>query len=126
MVEGLEAVPGFSGGGYINECKQDSGDNLQHETREGCATENVKPTRGFAWNRMLGSLANRLTHLQAQIEPLADFWDQAHVVPPRFVLAARPGVGISPALIKILRSSILWLYWNNPRSGGPEAREPSW
>src|SRR6266436_2985013 len=126
MVKGLEAVPCLSRRRDVDHRKQDSGDNLQHETGERGAAENVKPTRGLAWNRMLGSLANRPTQLQSQIEPLADFLNQAHVIPPRFVFAARPGVGIWPALIKIFPSSILWLYWNNPRSGGPDAREPSW
>jgi hypothetical protein len=34
-------------------------------------------------------------------------------------------VGILPALIISEPSTTLWSYSNNPRSGGPEAREPS-
>src|SRR5216683_8162166 len=107
MVQGLEAVPCLSRRGDIDQRQQDSGDYLQHETRERGAAKNVKPTCGLAWNRMLGRLAKRRAKLQSQIEPLADSLDQAHVVPRCFVLAARPGVGISPALMRSFPCSIL-------------------
>src|SRR6266478_6602895 len=110
MVKGLEAVPCLSRRRDIDQREQDASDNLQHETRERGAAEHIEPTCGLARNRMLGSLANRPTQLQSQIEPLTDFLNQAHVVPSRFVFAVRPGVGISPALIKIFPSSSLCLY----------------
>ena len=110
VIESLEAVPRLSGRRHIDQRKQYAGDNLQHKTRERGAAEYVEPTCGLARNRMPGSFANRRTKLQPEIEPLADFLNQAHVVPPGLVSAARPGVGISPALIKIFPSSILWLY----------------
>ena len=36
-----------------------------------------------------------------------------------------PGVGISPALISSIPRSTRYGYSNRPRSGGPDAREPS-
>jgi hypothetical protein len=41
------------------------------------------------------------------------------------MLAWFANVGILPALIISVSSAILCSYSNKPRSGGPEAREPS-
>src|SRR3982074_2406088 len=87
VIEGLEAVPRLSCRRHVNQRKQYARDNLEHETRESGAAENVEPTRGLTWNRMLGCLANRRPELQPQIEPVTDFLDQAHVVFPPALLA---------------------------------------
>src|SRR6202051_427349 len=107
MIQDLEAAPSLSCRWHINQREQYASDNLDHEARERSAAENVEPAGGFTRNGMLGRLSNRRAQLQAQIEPLTEFLDQAHVVPPRVVLAARPGVGISPALMRSFPSSIL-------------------
>ena len=97
MVQDLKAAPCLSRRGHVDQCQEYAGDNLEHEARERCAAENIKPACGLARNRMFGRLANRRAHLQTQIEPVSKCLDQAHVVSPRVVLPARPGVGISPA-----------------------------
>jgi len=73
MVKGLEAVPCLPRRRDIDQREQDASDNLQHKTRERGAAEYIEPTCGLARNRMLGSLANRPTQLQSQIEPLPIF-----------------------------------------------------
>src|SRR6202047_4366963 len=107
MIECLEAVPSLSRRRHVDEGEQYAGDNLEHETCECGAAENIEPACGLTWNRMLGCLANWSAKLQPQVKPVAQFLDQAHVVPPRFRFAARPGVGISPALMRSFPPSIL-------------------
>src|SRR5229473_405549 len=82
--------------------------NLEHETCESGAAEYIEPACGLARNRVFGSFANRRSKLQPEIEPVAEFLDQAHVVfPPALLAAGSPGVGISPALMRSFPSSIL-------------------
>src|SRR6266478_2313553 len=100
VIESLEAVPCLSCRRHIDQRQQYAGNDLEHETRQRGAAEHIEPARGLTRNWMLGRLANRSAKLQPQIEPLAQFLDQAHVVSPCFVFAARPGVGISPALMR--------------------------
>src|ERR1700720_2068598 len=100
MIESLKAGPGIPSGRHVNEGKQYARDKLQDEHGEGGAAEDIKPARSLAGNRVLGGLANRRAQLQPEIKPFGDFLDQAHVAAPPFWLAARPGVGISPALMK--------------------------
>src|ERR1700688_1660548 len=107
MIQGLEAAPRLACRRHINQREQYASDNLDHEARERSAPENIEPAGGFTRNGMLGRLSNRRGQLQAQIEPLTEFLDQAHVVPPRVVLAARPGFGISQALMRSFPSSTL-------------------
>src|ERR1700688_2158887 len=107
MIQRLEAAPRLACRRHINQREQYSSDNLDHEARERGAAENIEPAGGFTRNGMLGRLSNRRAQLQAQIEPLPEFADQTHVAPPRAGLAARPGVGIAPALIRSFPSSIL-------------------
>lgn len=107
MIESLKAVPRLSRRRHVDEGEQYAGDNLEHETRESGAAENIEPTCGLTRNRVFGRLANRRAKLQSQVEPVAELSDQAHVVPPLFTFAARPGVGISPALMRSFPSSTL-------------------
>ena len=85
VIEGLQAVPRLSGGRHIDQRKQYACDKLEHETGERGAAENIKPACSIPGNGMHGCFANRRSELQAQIEPVPDFLDQAHV-------------GLSPAL----------------------------
>src|ERR1700686_4392653 len=110
MIQGLEAAPRLACRRHINQREQYASDNLDHEARERGAAENIEPAGSFTRNRVFGRVANQRAHLQPQIQPLPKFADQAHVASPRAVLAARPGVGIAPALIRIFPSSILWVY----------------
>ena len=107
VIEGLETVPGFSGGRHVNERQHDAGNDLQHEHDEGGAAKNIKPARGFARNGMLHGLADGRAKLEARVQPLADGFDQTHVRISRTILEAWPGVGISPALINSFPLSIL-------------------
>ena len=97
MIQGLKAVPRFSSGRNIYEREQNAGNDLEDEDRQCSAAKNIEPACGFLRNGMLDRLANRRSHLQPQIEPLAESLDQTHFVPPRGAFAARPGVGNSPA-----------------------------
>ena len=78
MIERLQAVPRFSCGRHVNHCEQNAGHNLHDEDDERGAAENVKPAGGVAWHGMFGGFANGGRKLQARIEPVADFSDQAH------------------------------------------------
>ena len=125
MVQGLETTPGLAGGWNVNHRKQNSGDELQEEDGERGAAEHVPPTGRVARHWMLRDFANGSRKLQAPVEPLADLRNQAHggFFPTRAALG--PGVGSSPAWIVTKPFSILDGYSKRPRSGGPEAREPS-
>src|SRR5947209_17942438 len=83
MVESLKAVPRLSRGWHIDQRKQNACHELEYETCQRSAAENIKPACGITWNQVLGRLANRCSKLQTQIEPVTHFLDQAHVgLPP--------------------------------------------
>src|ERR1700735_829463 len=132
VIQDLQAIPCFPGGWNVNQRQHDAGNDLQHEHYESSAAKNIKPAGRFARHWMFDCFANDIAHLQARIEPIANGLDQAHGFISRtifeygFEFAARPGVGISVALIISFPVSIRYWYSNSPRSGGPEAREPSW
>ena len=52
MVENLQTVPGFSGGGHIEEGEQNASDNLKPEHSERGAAKNVRPAGCFARYRV--------------------------------------------------------------------------
>src|SRR5229473_5055041 len=106
MIQDLEAAPGLSRRRHINQREQYPRDQLEHETRQRSASENIEPAGSFTRNEVLGLLANRGAQLQPQIEPVSNCLDQAHVFLPRVVLTARPGVGISPAWMRSFPLSI--------------------
>ena len=126
MIDRLQAVPSFASGGNVDDREKNAGDNLQDENGERRAAEDVEPARGVSRHGMLGGLAHGGRDLQARFEPVADFSDQVHGSFPMWIKAlGLPGVGNSPALMRSFPSSILYGYSKRPRSGGPEAREPS-
>ncbi len=126
VIQILQTVPRLAGGRDINECQHDSGDELQKEHDEGGASKHIPPTGRVLRHGMLGNFTDGRGKLQSPVKPLPDLSDQAHrgFFPRRAALA--PGVGNSPAWIETKPSCILCGYSNNPRSGGPEARDPSW
>src|SRR5713226_10587261 len=87
VIEGLEAVPRLSRRRHVDQRKQYAGDNLEQETCERGAAENIEPACSLARNRVLGSLADRPAQLQPEVEPLADFLHQEHVVFPPALFA---------------------------------------
>ena len=111
VIENLQAVPCFSRGGHIKEREQNAGDKLEHEHRERGAAENVSPACGLARDRVLHGLPDRRGKLQARIEPVAHFLDQAHGGFPAEMLirlaVGAPVVGISPAWINRFPCSTL-------------------
>src|SRR5712691_7412246 len=115
VIEGLETVPSFIGGGHVNQRQHDAGNDLQHEHDESSAAENIKPARGFARNGMLHGLADGRAKPEARVQPLSGGFDQAHGRISRTILEAWPGVGIWPALINSFPLSILESFSNNPR-----------
>ena len=62
-------MPGFRGGGHVDEREQNASDNLKQENHESSAAENIEPARGFAWNGMLCSFTDGAAKLQARIHP---------------------------------------------------------
>src|SRR5207253_11470155 len=119
------------------------------------AAKYVEPARRVARYRMLRRFSNRSGELQATVKPLPDLSDHAHVFVflskafvsleadnllsmetnsfraphgalfPKREAVGDPGVGNSPARIVTIPSCTLYGYSNSPRSGAPEAREPS-
>src|SRR5882724_7322216 len=126
VIQHLEAIPSLAGRGHVNKSQQDPCDNLEHEHCKRGASENVEPARCLARHWMFRHFGYRRAELQALIEPRADLLYQAHVfVPLIWIRADGPGVGNSPALITRFPPSILYWCSNKPRSGGPDARDPS-
>src|SRR5260370_9138604 len=77
---------------------------------------------------MFGNSADRRGKLQELVEPLPNVRNQGARGGffPRRGAAGDPGVAGSPAWMVTRPSCTLYGYSNRPRSGGPEAREPSW
>src|SRR5882672_8620182 len=107
VIQSLKAIPGLPGGGHVNQRQQDSGDNLEYKNNERGAAKHVEPAGGFARDGMLRSFAKGGTHLQASIEPIANCLNQTHFCIPELMMEEEPGVGTSPAFMKIFPSSIL-------------------
>src|SRR5215470_3973937 len=132
MVQSLQAAPGFRARGHIDQREQNSSYNLQHEDSQGRAAKHVPPTGGISRHRMFGHFTDRRRKLEAAIKPGSDLCKRdfrihdAHggLSPVSWAIAA-PGVGSSPAWMVTRPLSILYGYSKRPRSGGPEAREPS-
>ena len=87
MVESLKAVPRLSRGGHIDQRKQNASHELEYETCERSAAENIEPACSVAGNRVLGRFADRRSKLETQIEPVTHFLDQAHAGLPPAVFA---------------------------------------
>src|SRR6266566_6726338 len=124
-VQNLQASPSLAGGRDIDEGEEDSREKLESEYSESRAAEDIKPTRCFTRHGVLHRLADQRAELKPLIEPCANVFDQAHGGLVRRNAAELPGVGISPALMNSFPFWILKRYSNRPRSGGPDAREPS-
>ena len=124
-IEGLQAVPGLAGRGHIDEGEKDAGRDLDREGRQRRAAEHIGPTRGIPRSGMRHRFPNGRAKLEPRVDPTRDRVDQAHGGPSFDRFAERPGVGISPALIRRFPRSTRVAYSNRPRSGGPEARAPS-
>src|SRR5262249_26327437 len=127
VVQRLQTAPRFRARRHINQCQQYSSDNLQHENRQRGAAKHVPPASRISRHRMFRHLANRRRKLQTSVEPVTNASNhEAHGgFSPVSVAMAAPGVGSSPAWIVSKPFSTLYGYSKRPRSGGPDAREPS-
>ncbi len=72
VVQVLQAVPGFPGGGNVDQRQHDAGEDLQDEDGERGAAEDVEPAGRVARHPMLHRLADGAAQLQSRVEPLAD------------------------------------------------------
>jgi hypothetical protein len=128
VIQGLQAAPCFLPRGHIHQREQDSRHNLQHEHRQRRTAEHIPPTGGIPRHGMIRDFANWPRKLEPMVEPGTDFLNHdAHGgLSPLSLAIDAPGVGSSPAWMVIRPFSILYGYSKSPRSGGPEAREPSW
>jgi hypothetical protein len=97
VVQGLQTIPGFCCGRHVDERQENSGRKLQQKDDQRSTAEHVPPARRVARHRMFHHVANRRRQLEAQIEPFADFCDQAHGGRFPALDAVGPGVGNSPA-----------------------------
>ena len=125
MVQRLQAAPRLVGGWHVHHREENAGRELQAEDDQRGAAEDVPPAGRVARHRMFRGVADRRRQLQAVIDPFGNRGDHAHGGLSRSSAAFGPGVGSSPARIVTTPSSILIGYSKSPRSGGPEAREPS-
>src|SRR5262249_7171114 len=125
VVQGLKTAPRLAGRRDVNQRQKNSRHELQDEYSEGGATENIKPTCRVSRHWMFSGLADGCCELQAPIKPFSNLCHPAHggFFPERAAL--NPGVGSSPAWMVINPFSTLCGYSKRPRSGGPDAREPS-
>ena len=138
----------MTGGGRVDERKENAGDDLKAQDDGGCAAEYIPPTGGAGGHFMHSRRYGRLAKAEAPFEPVVKCdtafsqpWHEAHpglgfsietsfANPSRCVRggsvhAFSARVGILPTLIIKVLAMILWSYSNRPRSGGPEARDPS-
>ena len=107
VIQDLQAAPGLARGRHVHEGEQDAGDDLEDEDGERGAAEDVEPARRLAGHRVRHRRPDRRAELEALIEPVAHALDQAHDGFSAATAATRPGVGISPALMKRFPASIL-------------------
>ena len=127
VIQILQAVPGFGGGGHIDQRQHDAGDHLQDEDGQRGAAEDVPPARRLARHRMRHRIADRAADLQPPLEPVADAASALTSASP----GGQAGGGGQAWAAGRPRSAACRFrlcsgYSNSPRSGGPEAREPSW
>src|ERR1700693_614516 len=126
VIQRQQAAPCFAGRGHINKRQENSSGQLQKKYGESGASEDVEPARRVARHGMAGRFANRSCQLQTMVEPFANFRDHAHGgFSPDRLATGSPGVGNWPASIVSTPFSIWYAYSKSPRSGGPDAREPS-
>src|SRR5262249_22686107 len=125
VVQSLETAPRFASRGDVDQSEKNPGHELQKEYGECSTTENVKPARRVSWHRVFGRFANRSCDLLRPVQPFSNLCRPAHGVLFPVRAALIPGVGSSPACMVTKPFSILCGYSKSPRSGGPEAREPS-
>ncbi len=102
----------------IDESETDPGDDLEHEEDHGGAAEHVGPARGAPRHPMLHGEREDPAEPRSLLEPAADRVEQGHHT-------GSDKVGIWPPRTQSSPSRIWYSYSNNPRGGGPDAREPS-
>jgi hypothetical protein len=78
VVENLKAVPCLACGRHVNQRKENSSTNLENKNDKSGAAENIEPTRRIARNGVLRGFAQRLSDLEARIQPITDLPDQTH------------------------------------------------
>src|ERR1700751_5222963 len=126
VVQSLQTAPGFTSRRHVYQCKQNSGYKLEKKDGQCRAAKYVPPARGVTRHRMFCSIAERRCKLQAMIEPLAHSSDHPHDdLSLTSAAVGAPGVGNSPARIVRMPFCTSYGYSNNPRCGGPDARDPS-
>ena len=73
VVEELQTLPRIGGRGRVDQCEQDSRNDLQAEENGRAAAEDIPPTRGIDRDRMLGRLDRRFAESEAEFEPIVNF-----------------------------------------------------
>ena len=79
----LQSGVGFIGGGHVDKGQTDTGHDLEHETKQRAATENIKPTPCAGGHRVACGRFEELADMQSVINPKGDFSQHA-----RFLLCA--------------------------------------
>ncbi len=72
VIQSLQAVPGFSRRGHIDQSQENAGYDLKDENRQRRAAEDIPPARGLARHRMLHHLPDWPPKLKALIKPCTD------------------------------------------------------
>ena len=155
VVEQVEAAPRLAGGRTIDQGQQNPRDNLQNEQDRGGTAEYIHPTGVVGWGGMRSGVYGRLDEAETMLKPsvcLQSLFGGACFHPSHGFNLGSTGrssssadggaiwtrgldfseqeacvasVGISPAWMESALPSSLYLYSKRPRSGGPEALEPS-
>ena len=70
MIQDIQTVQRLPRRRQVNQRKQNSSDNLQHQQDKGCTSKRVPPTRRLIRGRMQSHLLNRRTELKTAVEPV--------------------------------------------------------
>src|SRR5439155_21975744 len=108
------------GGRHVDERQTDAGCDLQRKQRERRAAEDVPPARRAPRNRMIHDRRDGATEARALLEPA-----ECRTDPTLRAHTGLESVGNWPPRTQSAPSRTWYSYSNNPRGGGPEAREPS-
>ena len=79
----LQSGVSFIGGGHVDKSQTDTGHDLEHETKQRAATEDIKPTACAGRHGVACSRFEELADMQSVINPKGDFSQHA-----RFLLSA--------------------------------------
>jgi hypothetical protein len=82
VIQNVQAIPCLSGGGHVDQRKQDTRHNLKHEQDKGGTPKDIPPTGCLIGDGVESHLFDGLAELQTVIKPGVQSLQPAHGDPP--------------------------------------------